>query len=1342
MKFYPLSSDIVNHLLSNKDGKEVELPFEVTNEEREIINSPRSTFILGRSGTGKTTILTMKLFKKEQLYQMALDRDGDGGFSDRANTEVRDEDPNTDVLHQLFVTVSPKLCFAVRRHISQLKRGKVGPVRSLALQTYVRAKEVNFEKFCATYLPHFNETLMRKLDPSRVFTEIISHIKGGIRVADSPNGRISREDYVLLSEGRASTLTADEREKVYDIFQDYEKMKAMNGEFDLSDLVNDLHSRLRHEKWKGDRMEFVYIDEVQDLTMGQIALFKYVSSNVEEGFVFSGDTAQTIARGIDFRFEDIRFLFYKEFLHGLGDEVRQNLHRGRISKVFHLSQNFRTHAAILKLAQSVINLLSHYFPLLIDILSPEDVLLYNFFGSSPMKNQWRVIYEYLKEQNLLDNSFPRGFPNFDLAKHNILCSELKQLYVAITRTRQRLWIVESNMEFSKPMFDYWRKLCLIQVRKLDNSLAEEMKVASTPEQWKSQGWKLLDENNYEMAAMCFERAQFALGEKFAKAAGLNAAADQMSISNPEEASHFRRQAGEMYESIGKNERAAQCFLALKDYERAGTLFESIGMAEFAAECFYELKEYERAGRIYLEKCGESSLERAGECFLLAGCCSQAADVYSKGNFFSQCLSACAQGNLFELGLSYIQSWKEGAKTSKPDIVKIEQDFLETCAHHYYEQKDFKMMMRFVKVFPFVEAMRSFLRSLNCLEELLSMEEEFGNFLEAANVAKLKGDILLEARLLGKGGHFKEAAMSILWYVLYSSLWGTPGSRGWPLKKFEGKEHLLRIAKSYAILVSEPFYHYAQIQSTILLDEVISLPELGDLLSGSSRNKNITGEILCSWKILDCLEKQEANEYRSYVEFCLNYLGVLKLYNSKAEPICLLLNPEVEWARDIGDGSFRRNGKLVPLELRHFVIAAKKYWGSELVSVSIEVLHCLDALYKLRSSVGISKPEFSQCRILIHIYEVAEFLLTSKSLICHQSDKQVLWNFIQDSTSRYLSCVFPLDWRSSLRANKVSLRGSKASSRLLRQAFQLLDPKKKLSYGQIGRITMIILGSGKLDSPSYLKVLECFQKNTPWKILFDCLHREEGRGSSRNVFLEVSAVQKFHVALAETFNANWRKEVDYISPSCFLYLLEWLLILSSSFRPYMFTTESGFVEWLMFHEGDRMVPPNSVPHPVEPFKLILEFIPYAVQLLLRNISDTVKWIVDFDECLSAFHLALNEHIWEAKGNFLGEEALPNTFRQNLLGMLDDLRQLHAALSFSDRKLEDKISGIVEISRRLQLRRPMLEHFLYHMFRERSSDAEVNPEDSHASTATSQGAENKNQGNNKSKAKKKKSKRGRK
>lgn len=92
-------------------------------------------------------------------------------------------------------------------------------------------------------------------------------------------------------------------------------------------------------------------------------LFKYVCRNVHEGFSFSGDTAQAIAKGIGFRFEDIRCLFFKKFLLGSG--------RGKMSKIFQLSENFRTHAGVLDLAQSVIDVLCRFFPLFVDALNPE-----------------------------------------------------------------------------------------------------------------------------------------------------------------------------------------------------------------------------------------------------------------------------------------------------------------------------------------------------------------------------------------------------------------------------------------------------------------------------------------------------------------------------------------------------------------------------------------------------------------------------------------------------------------------------------------------------------------------------------------------------------------------------------------------------------------------------------------------------------------------------------------------------------------------------------------------------------------------------------------------------------
>ncbi|WMV17912.1 hypothetical protein MTR67_011297 [Solanum verrucosum] len=455
MKFYSLSSGVVTHLLSDRHGEEIDVPFEVTNEEREIILFNKSSFILGRSGTGKTTVLTMKLFQKEQQHHSSVHglnvaEESRFGLYEEHEDDHSIRETNRTTLHQLFVTVSPKLCYAVNKQVSQLKRfslgesfwaessfeadefdgmtpfrdlpnsfigipykkyplvitfhkflmmldGTVGSsyfnkfnlkwnlskdrsLRSVAIETFIREKEISYDRFCCLYWPHFRRQLTKNLDPSRVFTEIMSHIKGGLHAGDFHDGKLSRDAYVLMSKNRVSNLSVENREGIYDIFQAYEKMKMKRGEFDISDLVNDIHLRLKRDHLDGDKMDFVYIDEVQDLTMRQLSLFKYICRNVDEGFVFSGDTAQTIARGVDFRFEDIRSLFYTEFLMDSKSDVRRK-DKGQLSCVFQLLQNFRTHTGVLKIAQSVINLLSHFFPQSVDVLKSETSLI---GGASPV----------------------------------------------------------------------------------------------------------------------------------------------------------------------------------------------------------------------------------------------------------------------------------------------------------------------------------------------------------------------------------------------------------------------------------------------------------------------------------------------------------------------------------------------------------------------------------------------------------------------------------------------------------------------------------------------------------------------------------------------------------------------------------------------------------------------------------------------------------------------------------------------------------------------------------------------------------------------------------------------
>lgn len=126
-KFYSISSGMVSNLLSSCNGTELELPFELTRQEMEIINFGKSSFILGRSGTGKTTVLIRKLVQIEQLYHVASEgfHEFKGCRSSKfeiAEDGERVEESKETFLHQIFVTLNPRLCCAVKQHVSGLTR--------------------------------------------------------------------------------------------------------------------------------------------------------------------------------------------------------------------------------------------------------------------------------------------------------------------------------------------------------------------------------------------------------------------------------------------------------------------------------------------------------------------------------------------------------------------------------------------------------------------------------------------------------------------------------------------------------------------------------------------------------------------------------------------------------------------------------------------------------------------------------------------------------------------------------------------------------------------------------------------------------------------------------------------------------------------------------------------------------------------------------------------------------------------------------------------------------------------------------------------------------------------
>ena len=78
----------------------------------------------------------------------------------------------------------------------------------------------------------------------------------------------------------------------------------------------------------------------------------------------------------------------------------------------------------------------------------QDVLIYNFFTDSASATKWRVVYDYMRNTQLLSSAEASlsqyAAPVFDGHRHHSLQTELKQLYVLLTRAKQSLLIFEER----------------------------------------------------------------------------------------------------------------------------------------------------------------------------------------------------------------------------------------------------------------------------------------------------------------------------------------------------------------------------------------------------------------------------------------------------------------------------------------------------------------------------------------------------------------------------------------------------------------------------------------------------------------------------------------------------------------------------------------------------------------------------------------------------------------------------------------------------------------------------------------------------------------------------------
>mmetsp|Transcript_28153 Transcript_28153/g.27860 ORF Transcript_28153/g.27860 Transcript_28153/m.27860 type:complete len:410 (+) Transcript_28153:265-1494(+) len=365
----------------------------------------------------------------------------------------------------------------------------------------------------------------------------------------------------------------------------YERWKCCENAYDFQDVVNYVLNQVNNQNYYGCPMHYMMVDEVQDLTPATLALLLEVT---QQKLFFSGDTAQTIAKGVGFRFCDLSSLFKTSRLE--------------VPAVRQLTMNFRSHNQILELANSIVALLEALFPYSIDRMAKErsiedgpkpilidsgninhlfallfgkdstqtsdgiqfgcnqviivrdqeakekinplfkhalcltvfeskglefeDVILYNFFTDSDIsKEKWRALANiYRLDTNPkyrptnfedLQNHVPKlrhkGY--FDISKYALLCTELKHLYVAVTRPKKRLIIYDDDPENRFFMQEFWKMMDV--VRKLEVSSESFQEIVADPEiiaiaqkssqeAWKAQGLRMMSHKFYDQAVKCFQ----------------------------------------------------------------------------------------------------------------------------------------------------------------------------------------------------------------------------------------------------------------------------------------------------------------------------------------------------------------------------------------------------------------------------------------------------------------------------------------------------------------------------------------------------------------------------------------------------------------------------------------------------------------------------------------------------------------------------------------------------------------------------------------------------------------------------------------------------------------------
>ena len=437
----------------------------------------------------------------------------------------------------------------------------------------------------------------------------------------------------------------------------------------------------------------VYIDEVQDQRCLDVELLlSFIRDG--RGFHFAGDTAQAISQDSTFRFSDIKALFYEHFaaastathqkeiarpvmftlaknyrshegILAVASLVMQMIWKGfpetvdklepeighlngpkpvlfrgidvsilRSRNIGHTTlaagtADFGAEQVILvrdaEMKESLQGQIGNV-ALILTILESkgmefDDVILWNFFTECPDEAGIRSLEILNKEPE-----------SFDSKRHGGMCSELKHLYVAITRARVQLFIMESSEVTVTTVLKFLAtssSSSLVQVTSPSHD-DYEMRLevlrpgtSLSPQQWSRRGAEFLHSGFFKEAFGCYQKSQDQCGQTTAEG-------------------HLREEEGKdckAHENIeGFNQKLAlarDCFLKVDLIDDAARVLVALGSFEDAAEILFQDKQYSRAAPFFAST---GSSTKAIECYRLAGEYSEVAAILNKERNYDRLVS--------------------------------------------------------------------------------------------------------------------------------------------------------------------------------------------------------------------------------------------------------------------------------------------------------------------------------------------------------------------------------------------------------------------------------------------------------------------------------------------------------------------------------------------------------------------------------------------------------------------------------------------------------------------------------------------------------------------------------